>query len=398
MKLFQKLLVAPAALGLLVPFSASANEFNINGISEYSFESEEYIDDEFNSDSFSSDLAKTNSSINQAPISGSTFEAGSFSETTVASFTADMLIGGASGDAATMVDPEAIGAFYSFEVGLDTSFTGEDNLAVVMGAGNTAAGIPVTTTLDFGNANSDALKVKDVNYTRTIGDKFTFTVGDSLDVSKNYTGACAYSGFTDILADCGTSNSAGLGGDVTLSTSYDIGNGFTLGAGISGSEGSTTDGIFTKEGNDMYGLQLAYGADTYGVAVSYSDVDVATNDVTYWGINAYYSFDNDLLSSISVGYETGDPEVGEDAKAYFVGLTSQEVGPGAISFAMGTAHDVNLNSLILETAEMTYLYELSYGWSINDATTATVGGFIQERQSVNGDDLQGLVFKTSFAF
>ena len=36
MKLFQRLLVAPAALGLLAPFSASATEVNLNEISNYS--------------------------------------------------------------------------------------------------------------------------------------------------------------------------------------------------------------------------------------------------------------------------------------------------------------------------------------------------------------------------
>ena len=36
MKLFQRLLVAPAALGLLTPLSANASEVNLNEISKYS--------------------------------------------------------------------------------------------------------------------------------------------------------------------------------------------------------------------------------------------------------------------------------------------------------------------------------------------------------------------------
>ena len=36
MKLFQRLLVAPAALGLLAPITANANEVNFNAISNYS--------------------------------------------------------------------------------------------------------------------------------------------------------------------------------------------------------------------------------------------------------------------------------------------------------------------------------------------------------------------------
>ena len=36
MKLFQKLLVAPAALGLLTPLTVSASEVNLDAISNYS--------------------------------------------------------------------------------------------------------------------------------------------------------------------------------------------------------------------------------------------------------------------------------------------------------------------------------------------------------------------------
>ena len=36
MKLFQRLLVAPGALGLLAPVFANANELNLNEISNYS--------------------------------------------------------------------------------------------------------------------------------------------------------------------------------------------------------------------------------------------------------------------------------------------------------------------------------------------------------------------------
>ena len=36
MKLFQQLLVAPAALGLMAPIAATAAELNVNGVSEYS--------------------------------------------------------------------------------------------------------------------------------------------------------------------------------------------------------------------------------------------------------------------------------------------------------------------------------------------------------------------------
>ncbi len=38
MKLFQQLLVAPAALGLLAPFAASAADLNLKGVTQYASE------------------------------------------------------------------------------------------------------------------------------------------------------------------------------------------------------------------------------------------------------------------------------------------------------------------------------------------------------------------------
>ena len=41
MKLFKSLLIAPATLGLLAPMTATANELNINEVSNYSSSEEE---------------------------------------------------------------------------------------------------------------------------------------------------------------------------------------------------------------------------------------------------------------------------------------------------------------------------------------------------------------------
>ena len=54
MKLFQRLLVAPAALGLLAPISANATEVNLNDIANYSdIESIDFANS-FDSDDLSS--------------------------------------------------------------------------------------------------------------------------------------------------------------------------------------------------------------------------------------------------------------------------------------------------------------------------------------------------------
>ena len=394
MKLFAKLLVAPAALGLLAPLSVSANEFNLDlaGIENYSLQEEEIEEEEINSSTFSNKLASDaifpNNESN-APYSS--LEAGSFSETTVLTGAASFVLAGANGDIPNGGDEEAVHAAYYVDLDLDTTFTGEDNLNVGIEAGNTpSTAVLGGTGLDFGTGAGDGLKVVDINYTRTFGD-LTLQVGDSLDISSLFTGACAYSGFHTTLSDCGTGNSAGVGGDVTLTGNYDIGSGFTFGAGISGTEGNTTKGLFTKESADLYGLQLAYTADSYGAAVTYVNSDTTSTDTTYWGLNGYYTIGS-VIDSVSVGYETGNPTgSGADTSNWFAGITTTEVGPGTINIGVGTVGHTT------EAVDDQLLYEVSYGWDINDSMSATLGAFREER-APGVDDLHGAALITTFSF
>merc|ERR1711871_906619 len=131
MKLFKSLLVAPATLGLLAPLSATANEVTIN---------------DFNP---AEELAVTNSRVDGLEARLNNIEAGSFSETTTASFSADMYLGAVLGD--------ALMAAYSFQIDLNTSFTGEDSLDISLDAGNTTTNDLGIVEFD-GNATGDSLK------------------------------------------------------------------------------------------------------------------------------------------------------------------------------------------------------------------------------------------------
>ncbi len=84
MKLFQQFLIAPAALGLLAPISASASEVNFDAISNYS---EDIL--ELDSNSFNQKPSdKLLLSGGEGLVESSDFT-GSFSETTTASFGVD---------------------------------------------------------------------------------------------------------------------------------------------------------------------------------------------------------------------------------------------------------------------------------------------------------------------
>ena len=90
MKLFQRLLVAPAALGLLAPLASNASEVNLNEISNYSD-----VDSIEFANSFNNKDSKENTLL--AGGEGLVDDSGSFgdgfSETTTASFSADFMLG-----------------------------------------------------------------------------------------------------------------------------------------------------------------------------------------------------------------------------------------------------------------------------------------------------------------
>ena len=165
MKLFKSLLVAPATLGLLAPMSVTANELNINDVSGYSSSEEIQNISEFNP---AKEIAVTNSRVDGLEARFNNFEAGAFSETTTASFSADMYLGAVDGGSSATDD--AVMATYSFQIDLNTSFTGEDSLDISLDAGNSGA----NGTAEFdGNGSGDTLAVDGVSYTFPLGDKTT---------------------------------------------------------------------------------------------------------------------------------------------------------------------------------------------------------------------------------
>ena len=91
MKLFQRLLVAPAALGLLAPFSANANEVNLNEISNYSdIESVDFANSFNNDGQTESPLLAGGEGLVDTPVDA---PASSFSETTTGSFSSNFYVG-----------------------------------------------------------------------------------------------------------------------------------------------------------------------------------------------------------------------------------------------------------------------------------------------------------------
>jgi len=358
MKLFKSLLVAPATLGLLAPMTASANEVTIN---------------DFNA---AEEIAVTNSRVDGFEARFNNLEAGSFSETTTASFGVDFLVGAVDGGTSEKTE-----FAYQMGIGLETSFTGEDSLSATIDIGNASAtsSLSGTSGMNF-NGTADVLTLDGLTYTFPVGGA-TVMVGDNTDVSAVYTGACAYNAFTDFMGNCGTGNSVGLGTKgVTAAMSYAFDGGFSLAGGVS----SDPTGILAKAENDAFGIEAAYTADTYGIAVAYSDVE-GTTDTTYWGVNGMYAFD---FATISAGVESEDPDGASTKTGFFVGLSFPEVGAGSLDIGMGTTGN------FADGDPEYYMYEASYSYPVNDGMTITPGVYIKEGTT----DQTGFGVKTSFSF
>ena len=439
MKLFQKLIAAPAIISMASGFAVNAAEINSTDLSDYSnsnnlvslgdFKSDTLFPGDwaydslkdltnspkFNgnsvtrleaaaelnnliaggeglmngaaigrlSDELGSELAIMKGRVDglEARVNG--LEAGSFSETTTMSGEVGFLLGAT--DSATKAN-DVVQFEYALGIDLDTSFTGEDNLNIGIVTGNGLTNVGADKTgLDWGESESDALVVNDLNYTFPVG-AWKVAVGDSMDASKTWPNACSMNNMVDNLGDCGAANSVDLSGNVSLSAATGFGDGWELGLGLSGIAGKTdtnSSGLFTKEGTDLFGLALGYEADTFGFTVAYSDKDTAN----YYGLVAYYS-PEELPTTFSGGVEVGNPDSGDDTTQWAFGL-STDVGEGTLSANIGT------NGPIKDNAEEIYAYDLSYEYPINDSMSITPFVYISE---TTGTDTTGAGAFVSFSF
>ena len=388
MKLFKSLLVAPATLGLLAPMSATANELNLAEVSNYSSSEEVQNISEF----YPKELAVTNSRVDGLEARMNNMEAGSFSETTTATFSADFMLGAV--DDTPPVDTGEVGegsqsimGAYSFQIDLNTSFLDGDSLDISIDAGN--SGTAGVAEFD-GNSGGDALTVDGVSYTFPIGDATTVMVGDNTDGSALFTTACSYGGPSNTLDDCGNVNAAITNGGAMAGAAYDFGSGFTAAVGYAGPEG----GIMTEESDDAYGFNVAYQADNYGLSVTYGVVETGETEDKFTAFNGTYTPDG--FPSISVGYEIGEDgsvtSSADSLTSFFVGLTFDEVGPGSAGIAMGT------KTPTVEDTDEQNMYEAYYSYPVNDAMTITPLVFIKEVSTAGSDDETGVMVKTSFSF
>ena len=403
MKLFQKLLLAPATLGLFAPLVANANESNFRDVTSYSQDQVQVSLDTFKPLSSKNPLLAggEGSTSNQT----NDFDVDTFNATTTAAFTSNFAIGKQEGGT---TDPVIVN--YDYEIALSSSFTGNDSLDVVLQAGKSNG----YTELDMTN-NSSKITLDTITYTTTLGERVSafYAFGDGTAGSALYNTACVYGAQADTFSKCGVSAAnidEGLG--AALGASFDLGSGFTAAVAYEG-QGNSTKGFTTKEGTDAIGAQIAYTGDSFGVSVSWANIEnhglganAGTNNVATGsglgyatqsiGFNAYYAPDLPNFPSISAGFESNHNDqivlsTEDETSHYFIGLQWDEIANGTLGAAMGS------KTPYAENADANTMYEVYYSYDYADGITLTPLIYSKDNSGSTADET-GVILKSTFSF
>jgi len=341
MKLFQRLLIAPAALGLLAPMAANAD------VTEYK---------------------------------GEDLSAGAFSSATKLSggsvFTTGFIDTAATANNKLTIE-------YNYTVDVNTSFNnaGTDNLHVGIEAGNQDQ-----LVLDSSVTGGNGLDVASLYYEFPVGD-FKVTAGPLLDLDdvKSATTSIYSSAFRLDEMPWGGADDTGAG----VGAQYVSDNGWNVSANYISQVGSgdvSTVGAFTEEGTDMYAASLGYDSTNWGGGILYTAEDQTASDTKDESLGAGVYFRPDGFPTISVTLDRLDNEDGNNSTDFMVGL-DHPVGDGTLSAAWQARDTAGVD---------TTNYEVYYNYPINDGISVQGGIFSEEVANV--DNTQGVVVETFFKF
>ena len=430
MKLFQQLLVAGAAVSLVAPLAAQASDvINLEGMNSYERSSSSRIDSKTFINEISEDVAVLKSRVDGLEAMQNNFEAGAFSDTTTLDGKAIFTLLGTDHANVKADATDSVQASYTYQMNLNTSFTGDDNLYVRIKTGN-HYGDSVSKTfgsyLSSGNSNSDALKVDKIWYTFPVGEKNTFWVGPKIE---NYymhgTTPSIYQPVTKQFTLGGNGWAYGASTSEGAGWAYKADNGFAVSSNFTTKSNSSkkdsddayyNTGLLTNESKTAWATQVGYTTDKYSASVIaniktngwadsyYNSGTVAgggNGNSTSIGLRGWWRPDNTgtATPSISLGFDTtehdGATSSQSNSSSWFAGFNWQDMfqADDKIGLAVG-GPTVNES----ETFDP-FAYELYYSFKPNDSVTVTpaiFGG--TDRNGSSGGDATGVVLETTFKF
>tara|TARA_B100000700_G_scaffold108395_1_gene122293 strand:- start:1372 stop:2619 length:1248 start_codon:yes stop_codon:yes gene_type:complete len=415
MKLFQRLLVAPAALGLMAPLAANAD---VTAISK------------------DSDL---NSEVIEARVDGVEAQlgevmAGQFSSSTKMSGKAAFITGWVDDDNETT---DSMTMEYMYQLNLNTSFTGEDNLYARIKSGNVADHFESKvqgTYLSATNGNDDVLEVDKLWYQFQLGDSVTAWVGPKIEnyymlasspsIYKPITKQFALGGNGSAY---GSSTSPGFGVAWTQSTEDPSDGRWAISANYTSKDGKNSaenEGLFGENASDFLLTKIEYGTPKWQIslATSFKDniatgkydayfhtaaAEAATGDMTALGLRAYWKPDTTgAVPAIQIGYDTASigaaPTNGvKETQGWMVGLGWDDVlidgNKAGVAFG-ARQHATDYNGTGSDVANDNRVWEAYYTFKVNDGVSVTPAIFGGHEVEAVDSDITGAVLLTEFRF
>jgi hypothetical protein len=420
MKLFQKMLVAGAALSLIAPLGAQATDINTDSMNSYD-RGNSSSRQQFNSKTFANELAITNSRIDGLEVQVNEFDAGSFSDTTVMDGKAIFDIGFMD-FSETDGSAEAAMFAYSYRLNLNSSFTGDDNLYVRILAGNHQGWMKNSNDGGYltsvGKGNN--LQIDKIWYSFPVGENNTVWVGPKIENYYMHGAAPSiYKPVTKQFTLGGNGNAYGASTDTGAGWAYKGDNGFSISSNV-GTKSHTTNGetgLLTDESKTSWATQVGYTQPRYSVSAiinmkyngwtdgylhtaSADDALVSGGNHTAVGLRGWWRPEETgtVTPSVSVGYDTtsydGVTSGTDSSDMWFVGMQWQDMfsADDKIGFALAqpTKHDD-------ETTDP-FAYELYYSYQANDSITVTPTVFGGTDRDGGTEDVFGALVQTTFKF
>ena len=166
---------------------------------------------------------------------------------------------------------EAVGFQYTYQIDLNTSFNGDDNLYVRLKSGNATdvfSDKTQGTYLSSSNGNDDAIKVDKVWYSFLVGDKNTFWVGPRIE---NYymhgASPSIYKPITKQFKLGGNGAAYGASTNSGVGWAFNADSGFSFSSNVVSKQNASTAGFLTNEAETNWSTQAAYTTDKYHVSL-----------------------------------------------------------------------------------------------------------------------------------
>ena len=427
------MLVACSALSLIAPIGIQASDINIEEIDTYVRKKSSSKKQKFSSKSFSNDLATINK-VNSLEVQSNQFEAGGFSDTTTLDGKVIMALGAIDGIEELTSDTGATHFNTVYQMNLNSSFTGDDNMYIRLKGGEWASDFKLKGSTyhieakDTTDADDNiVLKVDKIWYTFPIGESITATVGPLIE---NYymlaaTPSVYKPGALKAFKLGGHSSAFGASTSTGAGLKYEADNGFASSITVNSKGAKGSAGLLTDQDENKVNTMVAYTADQYHVSATYSKQHNGWDAWSYYATTDTasdssidsadaYAFrawwrpqeTGTAVPSISVGYDVinfDGHSLAEDASGYMVGLNWQDTfqPDDRIGLAVGSTLAIdNHVAGASDTDEVDpFLWEAYYSFRPNDSiqiTPAIFGG--SDVEADKDDDILGAVVTTTFKF